>query len=256
MSRPSEPSSKPAARPAALAARVAALDAAYGTLDAPDLLRRAVTEWFPDRIALVSSFGAEAAVLLHLAASIDRSLPVIFIDTGRLFPETLQYRDTLAARLGLNDVRTVGPSVDEAEGRDPVGALFAVDPDACCGFRKVEPLAAALKPFAAWISGRKRFQASTRAAMPAFEAEATHIKINPLAAWQPAEIAAYLRAHDLPRHPLVSRGYRSIGCAPCTTAVAADEDPRSGRWRGHAKTECGIHFEPAAINRGGASWRS
>jgi phosphoadenosine phosphosulfate reductase len=176
---------------------------------------------------------------------------VIFVDTRRLFPETLAYRDALVARLGLTDIRTVSPAAADEERRDPRGALFAVDPDQCCHFRKVEPLARALFPFAAWITGRKRHQATTRASIPTFEADAAHIKINPLAAWSPQQIAAYARAHDLPAHPLVARGYPSIGCMPCTTPVAADEDARAGRWRGQDKTECGIHVVDGAVARGG-----
>jgi phosphoadenosine phosphosulfate reductase len=231
--------------PSALNAKAAALDAAHGNKTADRVLELVVNEKVAGPIALVSSFGAESVVLLHLAAAVDRDLPIIFIDTGRLFPETLAYRDTLVARLGLRDVRTVGPERDEAEKRDPYGAMFVVDPDGCCHFRKVEPLARGLRPFDAWITGRKRHQAATRAAIPIFEADATHIKVNPLAAWSPEQILAYMRAYELPFHPLRGRGYRSIGCVPCTSPVAAGEDARAGRWRDQGKTECGIHVAAA-----------
>lgn len=230
-------------------AGVEGLNAAYGNLPAHEVLQVALTDLFRGRIALVSSFGAESAVLLHLASRIDRAVPVVFIDTGRLFPETLAYRDTLIARLGLTDVRSVGPDPETMEAADPYGALFSIDPDRCCQLRKVEPLAQALAPFAAWITGRKRFQASTRAALPVFEADATHIKVSPLATWGAGELVAYLRAHDLPSHPLVAKGYPSIGCAPCTSPVAPGEDPRAGRWRGQEKTECGIHLSAAGVTR-------
>ncbi|MDJ1158151.1 phosphoadenylyl-sulfate reductase [Chelatococcus sp. SYSU_G07232] len=232
-----------------LARRAAELEAAHGTLPAADVLRLAIREFFPGEIALVSSFGAESAVLLHLAAEVDRALPVVFVDTGRLFPETLAYRDALVARLGLTGVRTVGPDPDAMAAADPYGALFSIDADRCCALRKVQPLAGALKPFTAWITGRKRFQAATRATVPVFEADATHIKVTPLAAWGPGEIAAHMREHGLPAHPLVAKGFLSIGCAPCTTPVEPGEDPRAGRWRGSSKTECGIHIAPTGVTR-------
>jgi phosphoadenosine phosphosulfate reductase len=239
------------AAPAGLIAKAAALEAAHGDKPTDRLLEAVLADKVAGEIAIVSSFGAESAVLLHLAASVERAVPVIFIDTRRLFAETLAYRDTLIARLGLTDVRTIGPTAAEEGWRDPRGALFAIDPDQCCHFRKVEPLARALTPFTAWITGRKRHQAATRAAIATFEADAAHIKINPLAAWTAQQIASYAQAHDLPAHPLVARGYPSIGCMPCTTPVAAGEDARAGRWRDQDKTECGIHFADGAVARGG-----
>lgn len=227
-----------------LAQEAAALDARYAGQSAEQLLRLVLRERIVGDVALVSSFGAESAALLHLAAQVDPSAPVLFVDTRRLFPETLAYRDRLVAMLGLTDVRTIGPDDATEQRLDPMGALFARDTDACCGFRKVAPLDEALKPFRSWISGRKRFQASSRHDIPAFEATATHIKVNPLASWSMADIAHYMRAHGLPAHPLVAQGYPSIGCAPCTSPVAEGEDPRAGRWRGQDKTECGIHVDP------------
>jgi phosphoadenosine phosphosulfate reductase len=214
----------------------------YGDRPTEELIA-AVIRVFAGRIALVSSFGADAAVLLHLVASVDRRTPVILIDTRKLFPETLAYRDRLVARLGLSDVRAVAPSPAALAAEDPDGTLWRRDPDRCCTLRKVAPLAAALDGFDAWISGRKRFQSDARAALPLFERDAGgRIKVNPLAAWSPADIAAYFTAHDLPEHPLVAFGYASIGCVPCTEPLAAGEgDARAGRWRGRAKTECGIH---------------
>jgi phosphoadenosine phosphosulfate reductase len=232
-----------------LAARAATLETAHGELQPAEVLRLAVKELFAGEIALVSSFGAESAVLLHMTAAIDRALPVVFVDTLRLFPETLAYRERLVTELGLTDVRTVGPDPAAMEVADPYHALFSIDPDRCCQLRKVEPLEKALAPFTAWINGRKRYQAATRKALPVFEADATHIKVTPLANWGPAEIAAYIRAHDLLPHPLVARGYPSIGCMPCTTQVAPGEDPRAGRWRGQGKVECGIHVTPAGVTR-------
>ena len=206
------------------------------------LLRTLIGERFAGRISLVSSFGAESAVLLHLVSGIDPALPVIFLDTGKLFAETLAYRDRLVARFGLLDVRAAGPD----PATDPSGTLWRDDPDGCCALRKVAPLEAALAPFDAWISGRKRFHGGERATLPPVEFGADwRIRINPLAGWSAGEIAACFAANDLPAHPLVARGYRSIGCAPCTRPVGDGEDPRAGRWAGLAKTECGIHRSPA-----------
>ena len=205
-------------------------------------------------LALVSSFGAESAVLLHMAARIDRRVPVIFLDTQFLFPETLDYQLDLAARLRLADVRRIQPDRVDLFLHDPETGLHATDPDACCALRKSRPLERALAPFAGWITGRKRFQTGTRAALPMFEADAAtgRIKINPLAAHTAADLRAYAAAHRLPPHPLVARGFASIGCTPCTTPVAAGEDPRAGRWRGQGKTECGIHVADGRIHRGAA----
>lgn len=197
------------------------------------------------RIAVVSSFGADSAVLLHMAAQVNRALPVLFLDTGHMFPETLAYRDTLVARLGLTDVRTIHPDPADRAARDGEDALWAEDTTACCALRKVEPLERALAPFAAWINGRKRFQADTRATLRVVQFEDGRTKFNPLAALGPAEIAGWMRAHGLPEHPLKGLGFLSIGCMPCTTRVKPGEDPRSGRWRGQAKTECGIHVRKA-----------
>jgi phosphoadenosine phosphosulfate reductase len=222
-------------------AETAALNARYGDLDARRLIALALDELFPDRIALVSSFGADSAVLLHLVAEIDRSLPVIFLDTGRLFAETLEYRTRLSALLGLTDVRTVAPDPARLAGNDPHRALWMTNPDLCCHIRKTEPLRRALAGFDAWFTGRKRFQNARRSDLPVFEADGHRIKVNPLASWTADDLRAYIDRHDLPEHPLVSRGYPSIGCVPCTTRVAPGEDERSGRWRGLDKTECGIH---------------
>ncbi|WP_018181092.1 phosphoadenylyl-sulfate reductase [Kaistia granuli] len=220
----------------------AVLNARFAGLPARELVRRALTEIFPGRIALVSSFGAESAVLLHLVASIDRTIPVVFMDTLRLFPETLAYRDALADRLGLTDLRTIQPDAEKLAAADPHKALWMTDADACCRIRKTEPLARAMEGFDAWFTGRKRFQASTRAAIQSFEQDGVRIKVNPLATWSVDDLKAYVVEHDLPPHPLVAAGYPSIGCVPCTSKVKPGEDARAGRWRGLDKTECGIHL--------------
>jgi phosphoadenosine phosphosulfate reductase len=197
---------------------------------------------FAGRTALVTSFGAESAVLLHIVAGIDARTPVIFLETGKLFPETLAYRDLLVERFGLEDVRSVKPDAAALLAADPAGDLWRRDPDLCCRLRKVEPLARALQGFAAWINGRKRYQSEGRRRLPLVERAGGRIKLNPLANWEEAEIARYFAAHRPPRHPLEAQGYRSLGCAPCTTPAAGGEDARAGRWRGSEKTECGIHF--------------
>lgn len=223
-------------------ARARELDAGFGGRPAGEVIERAVRELFPGRLAVVSSFGAESAVLLDLVAEVSTAVPILFVDTGQLFAETLRHRDRLVERLGFTDVRSLGPDPARLAAEDPDGWLWDRDPDACCALRKVEPLAEAIRDFDAWISGRKRFQADTRAAIPTFEADGRRIKVNPLALCAPEDLVARAAARDLPAHPLVEKGYPSIGCLPCTSRVAPGEDPRAGRWRGRSKTECGIHL--------------
>lgn len=206
-----------------------------------DVLDEVIHNEFEGRVALVSSFGAESVVLLHLAASVDSSLPVIFIDSGKMFGSTLRYRNELVNRLRLTDVRVARPDPVVIAAQDADSALWLREPDACCAIRKVAPLARALSGFDAWISGRKRYQGGARADLPLVEADGERIKVNPLAAWTKDDVEAYRRLHDLPEHPLVADGFRSIGCMPCTTRVAEGEDERDGRWRDVDKTECGIH---------------
>jgi phosphoadenosine phosphosulfate reductase len=217
----------------------------FGFAPPRQVLSAALTRIFPNRIAVVSSFGAESAVLLHLVAEIDAATPVLFVDTGRHFAETLQYRNRLIEYLGLKDVRSIGPSAEEVARLDADLSRATWDPDGCCAFRKIAPLERALAGFDAWVTGRKRFQATTRFDLPVFEHDGTHVKLNPLASWTFTDIAGYVARHRLPTHPLVSQGYASIGCAPCTSIVDAGESQRAGRWRGSTKTECGIHRSPS-----------
>jgi phosphoadenosine phosphosulfate reductase len=212
------------------------------------VLRRALLCDHVGRVAIVSSFGAESAVLLALVAEVDPSVPVLFVDTGQHFAETLAYRDELARLLGLSDLRSVSMRANEQAAQDPDGELWKYDPDACCRLRKVTPLERALAPFDAWVTGRKRHQAFTRVALPVVEKTDGKMKLNPLAAWSAAQIEAEMVRRNLPRHALSLAGYPSIGCAPCTRAVAEGEDPRSGRWAGTGKTECGIHRLPESVD--------
>jgi phosphoadenosine phosphosulfate reductase len=191
--------------------------------------------------AIVSSFGAESSVLLHLIASIDPTVPVLFLDTGKHFPETITYKEELRERLGLKDLRDLKPDETLLKKKDENGLRWSYDPDGCCEIRKVLPLKQALAAFDAQFTGRKAFQSSTRNALPRFEIEEGRLKVNPLADWDKARLDAYMAEHDLPAHPLVEQGYPSIGCSPCTSKVAPGEDPRSGRWKGWDKVECGIH---------------
>ncbi|GAB4363971.1 MAG: phosphoadenylyl-sulfate reductase [Oricola sp.] len=215
-----------------------------------DVLRRALVEKEHGEIAVVSSFGAESAVLLHLVAEANPATPVVFIDTRMLFEETLAYKEELVRHLGLTDVRTVSPDSRTIRDTDPYGRLHLSDPDGCCDFRKTRVLRHALSGFDGWITGRKRFQAVTRHNVGLYEpASDGKLKINPLAYWSKDDIDAHFAAFDLPQHPLVEHGYLSIGCASCTSPVEKGEDARAGRWRGSDKTECGIHFENGKLVR-------
>jgi phosphoadenosine phosphosulfate reductase len=196
---------------------------------------------FPGRICAVSSFGAESAVTLALIAEVAPAMPVLFLDTNKLFPETLAYRDALIERLGLTDLRNLQPDPGMVEAADPAGDLWRRDPDDCCLLRKVLPLEDALSGFSAWINGRKRYHGNRRASLPRIELVDGRMKLNPLADWTPEMVRTAFLERDLPRHPLAARGYPSIGCAPCTRPSRAGENVRAGRWMGHSKTECGIH---------------
>jgi len=235
----------------ALEAGAQALDAALSGLDAGAAIRRLVADIYPGEACVVSSFGAESAVILHLVAQAAPDTPVVFLDTGKLFDQTLDYRDQLTGRLGLTDVRSLKPNRDHLAADDPDGQLHRTNPDLCCHIRKTAPLLAALRPFKVWISGRKRHHGGARAALPRVEIQDGKLKLNPLYDWSRQDIEAYFKRHDLPRHPLVAAGYPSIGCQPCTSQPSSPtDDPRAGRWAGSEKTECGIHIgEDGAITR-------
>ena len=210
--------------------------------DAHGILELALTGEFKGKTAEVSSFGAETAVLLKLVADIDPNTPILFLNTGKLFGETLRYRDRLQDVLGLGDVRSLSPSLEERATKDPEGTLWSKNADACCDFRKTIPLSRALEPFAAQITGRKRFQTRERADMQPVEYFDGRYRFNPLWQWDLHQLEAFTDRNNLPRHPLVEDGYPSIGCMPCTRRVQADEDYRAGRWSGTDKDECGIHL--------------
>lgn len=219
----------------------AEMNARFEGVSTHDMLAELLAGELRGRVAAVSSFGAESAVLLHIVAQIDKDVPVIFVNTQKIFGQTLQYRDELSERLGLTDLRVFRPDPRILAAKDTTGLRWNYDPDGCCDLRKVEPLRRALAPFDAWISGRKGFQAGTRQLMPRFEEDEGRLKFNPLADWDKDQLNAYFSTHELPSHPLEAEGYPSIGCAPCTSKVRPGEDPRAGRWRGWDKVECGIH---------------
>ena len=231
--------------------RAQSLNRSYRHHGATAVLRHALNDPTVGRIAMVSSFGAESVALLHLVSVIDPTVPVLFIDTEMLFPETLDYQAEVAEKLGLTDVRRITASREALALRDPDGTLHQRDQDACCDLRKTVPLEEALQGFDGWITGRKRFQGGKRAELDFFETDENgRIKINPLAHWEKGDVQDYMIENRLPRHPLVAKGYPSIGCAPCTTPVAEGEDERAGRWRGTEKDECGIHFVNGRVVRG------
>ncbi len=217
------------------------LDSRYAN-SSPSQVIEGALKYFGDKFAIVSSFGSESAVLLHLAAQVSKDIPVLFLDTGKLFGETKRFRDRLTEEFGLTDVRTISPDQNDLQAEDPKGALWTKDTNKCCYIRKVRPLDQVLDGFHGWASGRKRFQGGVRSLLPQFEAGDGRVKVNPLAFWNKEDVTTYLDTNDLPRHPLVAEGFASIGCMPCTDRVQEGESDRAGRWRGQAKAECGIHL--------------
>jgi phosphoadenosine phosphosulfate reductase len=223
---------------------IMSLNGMFDEMDGIAVLRQAAEELLPGDLAIVSSFGADSAVLLHMVSEVDKNLPIYFLETGKHFAETLEYVETLKRQLGLTNVIALHPDSKDLERFDPAGELWETDPDSCCHIRKTEPLDAAVKAHGGWVTGRKRYQTKERGVLPHFELTSDdRIKVNPLAYFSDADINAYKLKYGLPEHPLYNKGYKSIGCAPCTSVVAEGEDPRAGRWRGLNKKECGIHFD-------------
>lgn len=242
---------QPDTHPGTSAERAALLNQRYRHHSATAVLDRALSDAQVGKVGMVSSFGAESVVLLHMVAVVNPNTPVLFIDTQMLFEETLAYQSDVAQALGLTDVRRIRARALDVAVEDRDGTLHQRDTDACCDLRKTRPLERALSDFDAWITGRKRYQAGTRAALDFFDTDGEdRLKINPLAHWTPQDVQDYMVNNRLPRHPLVAQGYPSIGCAPCTSKVKPGEDPRAGRWRGQQKEECGIHIVDGKIVRG------
>jgi phosphoadenosine phosphosulfate reductase len=216
----------------------------YEALQDVALLEAALNDEAFGAIGVVSSFGADSALLLAMVAEVEAATPVIFLDTGKHFPETTDYVQSLSQTLGLENVHYRRPDLAELKIHDTIGDLWQSSVDACCDLRKVRPLEKALVGFDSWISGRKRFHGGDRSGLKSVEFTEGRYKINPLAHWSAERIKTEFSARDLPQHPLVAKGYLSIGCQPCTRAVAPGEDARSGRWADSDKTECGIHDKP------------
>jgi len=214
----------------------------YGDLKDLDLLDAMINDVFRDRIALVSSFGAESIVLLDMVAKVNPATPVVFLNTQKLFGETIRYRDKIVDQLGLTNIITVKPDSQDVENEDKNGLLWTRDTDACCDLRKVRPLARAMNDYDAWITGRKRFQTTERGSIPLIEQDSSKTKINPLALWSQQELDQIIEDKGLPKHPLIAEGYPSIGCMPCTARAGSGQDRRGGRWSGQMKSECGIHM--------------
>lgn len=223
--------------------QLALLNKQFANLSTETLIARLHSHPQLGKVALASSFGAEAAVLLHLVAQIIPDLPVLFIDTELLFRETLEYQVQLSKKLGLTNVITVMADREALFLRDPDNLLNHFEPDTCCALRKTEPLERALSQFDSWITGRKRFHGGQREGLQLLELDHQgRIKINPLNNWTSEDVIAYRKKHSLPAHPLIERGYASIGCRPCTRPLRAGESGRDGRWGDSDKTECGIHL--------------
>jgi len=225
--------------------RLARLNGELREASAQTILRVSLIREWPDQITYVSSFGAESAAMLALIADVDPNLPIIFLETGMHFPQTLDYKEEITERLGLTNVRDFAPSETERKVLDPKNDLWKTDPDPCCELRKVRPLEPALNGFTAWITGRKRFHGGARLSLPVFEHASGRFKVNPMASWTQEDIDRFFIFRGLPKHPLVAQGYPSIGCWPCTKPAVDPSDVRSGRWAGQGKTECGLHVEKA-----------
>lgn len=225
------------------AERLARLNEELRDASAETLLRVSLLREWPEKLAYVSSFGSESIVMLSLIADVDPSMPIVFLETGMHFPQTLDYKDDVIERLGLTGVIETPPNETERAVLDPKGMLWKTDTDACCALRKVRPLEPALKGYDAWITGRKRFHGGARMSLPVFEHAAGRFKVNPLASWTPEDVERRIEYRNLPRHPLVAQGYPSIGCWPCTKPASDPSDIRSGRWAGQDKSECGLHVD-------------
>jgi phosphoadenosine phosphosulfate reductase len=221
--------------------RADVLNADYGALPSLELLDVMINNIFKGKIALVSSFGTEAALLLALVAEVNPKTPVIFLETLKHFPETLQYRDKLTKLLKLKDVRNIEPDPSAILAADPKGDLATRNPNACCYLRKVVPLEQALSGFEAWINGRKKIHGGQRSDLQTLEHDGRRIKINAIVGWTAQMIDAEWEKRNLPEHPMVPFGYTSVGCKPCTALPSQGGGMRSGRWAQFDKQECGIH---------------
>lgn len=230
-----------------IAEEVPGWNARFRTAPPEELLAWAAEQWGRWMAFSCSFSGGAGMVLLHMLATVAPATPVFYIDTGLLFPETYRLIEQARERYPLQ-IRAVRPRQSVAEQAETDGdALWNHDPARCCQLRKVQPLAEALAPYDAWITGVRRDSAATRATAQVIQWSAKYnlVKLNPLAFWNERDVWRYIYAHNVPYNPLFDQGYRSIGCHTCTRLPTTD-DPRSGRWSGFAKTECGLHVESAA----------
>jgi phosphoadenosine phosphosulfate reductase len=218
------------------------LNAQYEGTDPASIIAWAADTFMP-RLAATSSFQTQSVALLHIISRVRPELPVLFVDTGYHFPETLAFRDQLSQQLGLN-IQVIKQTAERIN-RDKQGTPpYLRDVELCCFVHKVEPMQQALDELDAWISGIRRDQTSNRAtAQPVEHLSSGKYKINPLVAWTEHDLWSYINRHDLPPHPLYSQGYISVGCAPCTRPVQMGDDQRAGRWADSNKTECGLHTD-------------
>jgi phosphoadenosine phosphosulfate reductase len=226
-----------------LASEIEQLSEEFETKTPQEIIKWAVDTFWP-QIALSSSFQTQSVPLLHMASLIRRDILIFFLDTGYHFWETHMFREQLASHWQLNVLDLYRDTRWDEFARNRTRSLPVDDPNLCCFIHKVQPMQKALKDMKAWISGIRRDQTSVRAHAKILELQDDGLlKINPLLNWTKEDVKGYSQEHRLPAHPLLQRGYRSIGCSPCTIAVGLNEDERAGRWAGRGKVECGLHTE-------------
>jgi phosphoadenosine phosphosulfate reductase len=231
---------------------LATLNERFEAANPAGIVRWALEESGLDQVAIASAFQAEGTVVIHLATRIRPDVPILFLETGYQFAETLAFKERLTEQLGLNVVDLVGEYTTDRQAAEFGERLFEREPERCCGLNKVRPMFEALRGLDAWITAVRRDSSPTRAATPIvdqYELEPGReiVKVNPMATWSRQQVWAYLREHALPHNPLYDLGYSSIGCAPCTRLRFAGEPERAGRWAGIAKWECGIHTNEATV---------
>ena len=232
-------------------ALVADLNERFETAAPPEIVRWAVAEAGLGRIAIASAFQAEGTCLIHMATQVDPDVPILFLETGFHFAETLAFKERLTEKLSLNVVDLVGGYTVEEQSAAFGSRLYERDPKLCCQLNKVAPFDRALRGYDAWLTSMRRDSAWTRRNTPIvaqteFEDGTTLVKVNPIANWTRQQAWGYLKEHDLPHNPLYDLGYAQVGCAPCTRSVWLGKSERAGRWDGSQKVECGIHVRPPA----------
>jgi phosphoadenosine phosphosulfate reductase len=225
---------------------LADLNAQFDGAPPQDIVRWALSEPILKRVAIASAFQVEGTCLIHMAVEVRPDVPILFLETGFHFAETLAFKERLTEQLGLNVVELTGEYTVERQAEEYGPRLYERDPKLCCELNKVQPFARGLRDYDAWLTSMRRDSAWTRKHTPIvsqteLEPGRSLVKVNPVANWGRRDAWAYLKEHDLPHSPLYDLGYGSIGCAPCTRMVFPGEDERAGRWSGLLKTECGIH---------------